>query len=116
MSQYIGSAPAQIQAQPASVAQYEHCFSASMHFQGMPFPGTYMANANWHMLVPNLLPQAKGAPPTMLSERQLLILQCEKALKRQKLQARELEDECKTQALKLTCHIDMLRPMLFLTY
>ena len=53
------------------------------------------------MLVPNLLPRAQTVPPTVLSEREHLILQHEEALKRQELEARELEFERKTQAFKL---------------
>ena len=60
-----------------------------------------MPNPNWHMPVPNLLPRAQMAPPTILSEREHLVLQCEEALKPEDLVARELEVECRTRALKL---------------
>ena len=57
----------------------------------------------------NLLPLAQVAPPTTLSERELLVLQREEALKRPELEARELEVERKTQALKLQ-NGDQTRP------
>ena len=68
---------------------------APMLSQGTPFPGAYMASPSRPMFMPNFLPGTQVAPPTTLSERELL------AMQRQDLEARELEVQGKTQALTL---------------
>ena len=71
---------------------------APMLSQGTPFPDAYMAPASWPIYMPSLLSLAQAASPTTLSERELLFIQCEEALKRIR---RELEAVRKTQALAL---------------
>ena len=71
-----------------------------LNIQGTSFQGAYMPNSKWQFYAPNFLPRAQMAPPTVLSECEPLV-QCEKALKRQELEARELEVERGTLAHQL---------------
>ena len=60
----IQTLPTMAAGSPAAGPSFPPVESAPMLVQGTPFPAAYMASPNWHMFMPNLLPQALLAPLT----------------------------------------------------